>query len=699
MFDRERLQDALACYKRDIHVFQWSREAYKWRAVSWFQKYWDIEAADFAGMLAKALDKTVNLLASQNHFPAGMILEAAREDPEKVRTMFRELYDESRDVFQRIQAFKDRAQNFSPRYASRQAQHYQDENAVSVYLWLRFPDKYYIYKYSEVKRVAEVLHSDIRVKKGAYTDNLRGCFTLYDEMRQLISQDRELVGMVDALIAADGCYADSQRRTLTADVGFYISRYYGAAEPGNIPEEPETENELQYVEEEARPARYWIYSPGNNASKWEAFYDAGIMAIGWGEIGDLRRYASKDEMKQAMKARIAADKPYTNAAHATWQFANEMRPGDVVFVKKGMGLLVGRGLVCSDYRYDPAASDGFCHIRRVDWTHKGEWPHPGQAAMKTLTDITPYTDYVKKLNALFEDENALDAEEAEVAYSAYGPEDFLRDVYMDEAAYRTLTALVKKKKNVILQGPPGVGKTYAARKLAYSMMGVMDQERVMMVQFHQSYSYEDFVEGFRPSENGFSITKGVFYELCKRAEIDSGNDYFFIIDEINRGNLGKIFGELFMLVESDKRGVELQLLYSRDKFSVPENVYILGMMNTADRSLALMDYALRRRFAFFDMTPGFSSAGFRAYQAALNSPRFDKLIQCVVSLNEDIAGDDGLGEGFRIGHSFFCSLKQADAETLSGIVEFEIIPLLREYWFDEPGKVRRWADQLRGAVR
>jgi 5-methylcytosine-specific restriction protein B len=223
----------------------------------------------------------------------------------------------------------------------------------------------------------------------------------------------------------------------------------------------------------------------------------------------------------------------------------------------------------------------------------------------------------------------------------------------------------------------------------------------MMVQFHQSYSYEDFIMGYRPSESGFELRQGAFYNFCKTAEIDSDNDYFFVIDEINRGNLSKIFGELFMLIESDKRGEKhkLQLLYSREKFFVPENVYIIGLMNTADRSLALLDYALRRRFAFYDMKPGFDSDGFREYRARMNNDRFDNLIQCVKQLNAAIADDDSLGEGFCIGHSYFCKLEDVGDHGLSSIVEYELIPLLKEYWFDEPAKVRSWADNLRSAIR
>lgn len=285
----------------------------------------------------------------------------------------------------------------------------------------------------------------------------------------------------------------------------------------------------------------------------------------------------------------------------------------------------------------------------------------------------------------------------------YDEDKFLNQVYMSEEQYHSLVSIVKKKKNVILQGPPGVGKTYAAKKLAYSIMGVIDDDRVDLIQFHQSYSYEDFIIGYRPTaQGGFKLKKGVFYNFCKKAEADPDNDYFFIIDEINRGNLSKIFGELFLLIEKDKRGEEINLLYSEEednKFKVPLNVYLIGMMNTADRSLAMLDYALRRRFSFFDMKPGFETEGFKQYQKELNSSKFEGLISCIEALNESIIKDDTLGEGFCIGHSYFCDLNDADYDSLLEIVEFEIIPLLKEYWFDEPSKVKAWSDKLRSAIK
>lgn len=454
---------------------------------------------------------------------------------------------------------------------------------------------------------------------------------------------------------------------------------------------------------DVRTTHYWLYSPGEGAVKWDEFYHDGIMGIGWAFLGDLSNYPSREAIRSKLQELDDPTKSYTNDSLGLWQFANEIQPGDIVYAKKGMHKLVGRGIITSDYAFDDSM-DRYKNIRQVNWTHKGQWPHPGQAVMKALTDITQYTDYVKELEELFlgDEEAETEIDETPILeYPPYSEEEFLQQVYMDKSSYDTLVGLIQKKKNVILQGAPGVGKTYAAKRLAYSMIGCKDQDRIMMVQFHQSYSYEDFIEGFRPSGsgNGFEIKKGTFYHFCKKAAEDSENPYFFIIDEINRGNLSKIFGELFMLIENDKRGNSLQLLYSDEKFFVPSNVYIIGMMNTADRSLAMLDYALRRRFSFFDMKPAFESEQFREYRIGLNSDKFNRLIERVEQLNETIRNDDSLGDGFCIGHSYFCNLTEVTDQILSDIVEYELSPLLREYWYDDRTKANDWIARLRDAIR
>lgn len=282
----------------------------------------------------------------------------------------------------------------------------------------------------------------------------------------------------------------------------------------------------------------------------------------------------------------------------------------------------------------------------------------------------------------------------------YTKDNFLNDVFITEEQYDHLKSLLEKKKNIILQGAPGVGKTYCAKRLAYSMMEEKDDNRICVVQFHQSYSYEDFIEGYKPYENTFKIRKGIFYNFCKKAKVDPDKKFFFIIDEINRGNLSKIFGELLMLIENNYRGEEMTLLYSNEKFSIPDNLYIIGMMNTADRSLAMIDYALRRRFSFFRLTPGFKSNGFISRQSKLQNAKYDNLIKTIIDLNHDIVQDDSLGSGFEIGHSYFCykNIDDVTNEWLYSVVNFDIIPLIEEYWFDNKTKIEDWSKKLNNSI-
>lgn len=459
------------------------------------------------------------------------------------------------------------------------------------------------------------------------------------------------------------------------------------------------DSETNTLSDKKHKLHYWMYTVFDDTS-WMECQQKEIMVLGMDDIGDYSQYDSKESLRQELISTYDNSTSRKNQALMAWNFANKLAINDVIFAKRS-NTLVGKGIVTGDYIFDDSRQE-YKNIRTVKWLQIGEWEHPGKSVAKRLTDITPYTDYIEKLITIFTPDELDDVDtQPEVDYPEYSSADFLSDVYMSEQDYETLVNVLKMKKNIILQGAPGVGKTFTAKRLAYSIIGAKNPDRVQMIQFHQSYSYEDFIEGYRPTENGFTIKKGSFYKFCKLAEDDDENDYFFIIDEINRGNLSKIFGELFMLIEKDKRGIELQLLYSDENFSVPPNVYIIGMMNTAYRSLAMLDYALRRRFSFFTMKPGFNTIGFQTYQDSLKSDAFKKLISCIKQLNSKIAADISLGEGFCIGHSYFCGLtaKTATVRTLTSIIEYELIPLLKEYWFDEPEKIIDWSDRLRSTVK
>lgn len=535
MFDVFILKEVLAKYKEVFVSQQWGNEKYKWEAVKCFQDNWNVNAPDFADMLTRSLARTYNLLASMNNFPAKMIEGFARVAPEEVRAMYIALFDESEDVVSRILAFKDNSSTLLEKYGNGAGQHYQYENAISTYLWLRYPDKYYIYKYGEVKAVADKLGSNYCFKKGAYADNLRNFFALYDEIRAELKNDSGLANLMKSQLTED-YYPDGELCILTIDVGFFISRYYN----------------------------------------------------------DIKGALTAEEL----------------------------------------------------------------------------------AAMEDETPVAA-------------------AEENK----PYGKAEFLNEVYMTESKYDTLVAVLKNKKNIILQGAPGVGKTFAAKRLAYSVMGEQDESRIEFVQFHQNYSYEDFMMGYKPVNDGFELKYGIFYRFCQKAANQPDKDFFFIIDEINRGNMSKIFGELLMLIERDYRGTKATLAYNGMTFSVPKNLYIIGMMNTADRSLAMIDYALRRRFSFFEVEPGFDSDGFIKYQSSLNNETLNELVSKVKELNREIALDKSLGKGFCIGHSYFCGQTECTDEWLRAIVDYDILPMLSEYWFDDMNKLQRWENILHGVFQ
>ncbi len=440
--------------------------------------------------------------------------------------------------------------------------------------------------------------------------------------------------------------------------------------------------------------QYWTYSPGENATEWKYCLKNNKMVLGFDEISDLSVLKSRDKIGEEIKKAYKKDNPY-NDISACDDFLNKMQIGDVIIAKIGQKQLLGYGIVTGQYYYD-GSKESYRHARNVKWEKSGNWNIPDElkVAQKTLTDITPYGDFANRLLKIIEgDENMNNYTDI------YDKEAFLKEVFINSDKYDSIVSVLKRKKNIILEGAPGVGKTFIAKRLAYSLIGKKDESKVKLIQFHQNYSYEDFIEGYRPTENGFKLEKGIFYNFCELAKKDPDNDYYMVIDEINRGNLSKIFGELLMLIENDKRGDKLTLAYSKEEFYVPNNLYIIGLMNTADRSLALIDYALRRRFSFIRIEPAFDSELFMENYNKIFDSQFNTLIDLIKTINKAIEDDKSLGSGFEIGHSYFLPKlenEKGDKKDLEDIVRFEIVPLLEEYWYDDEDTLIKWKDSLTG---
>ncbi|MEI3561967.1 MAG: AAA family ATPase [Acutalibacteraceae bacterium] len=680
MFNKSILEKVLAQYKQDFVLTQWKNENYKWKAVKQFQDNWDVNASDFSEMLSRSLEKTYNLLASANNFPKGMMSEFAKAAPEEVRAMFIALFDESRDVFERMDEFKHQSSVLLEKYGNGAAQHYQYENAISTYLWLRYPDKYYIYKFSEVKTVASELESDYQFRKGAYAENIRNFLNLYDEISAALKEDAELVNLLHSHLT-DDCYPDPELKTLTIDVGFYISRVF-LQKNIDAPTRPSLNYAVPSVEEANLPlhddekCNYWWLNA--NPKIW-SFSDIAV--------GETQAYTLYNE--NGNKRRI-------------FQNFLDAKVGDVVigYESNPVRQIVAIGRVSAEQdgeklffeKVETLSSPiDYAVLKECPELENMEYFRNPQGSLFKLTR----SEYEFILDMIREENPIVTASSSD----AYTKDDFLNEVYMTEERYETLVNVLRNKKNIILQGAPGVGKTFAARRLAWSMMGEKDDSRIEFVQFHQNYSYEDFMMGYKPVEDGFELKYGIFYRFCQKAANQPDKEFFFIIDEINRGNMSKIFGELLMLIEKDYRGTKMTLAYNGLPFSVPKNLYIIGMMNTADRSLAMIDYALRRRFSFFEIEPGFDSQGFISYQNGLNSETLDELISKVKELNRKIAADKSLGRGFCIGHSYFCGRDVCTDEWLHSVVDYDILPMLSEYWFDDENEFQRWKNILQGVFQ
>lgn len=682
--DQTKLQELIGKYKADFET-NIPNELYKWKAVKCFQDNWDINAENFAEMLSRSLSKTGNLLATRSTFPRRMIKHYAKSYTEEVRNLFIVLFDDDRSLFERIEEFKKGIDLIHEKWdVEGKKNHYQTDNVISTYLWLRFPDKYYIYKPS----IAQILFKELNVNiklRGMGTNAIIETYNIYNVIAETLAEDMAYRGMLDNA-QTDDCYPDYTFRTATIDFGYYVGKYMKPSFSIAGKHQPKTTTIKQsYVtpivgapKTDSPKHGYWWLNA--NPKYWSL--------AEWivGDEQDYTLYNSNGNKRRIFQNFVDAkegDAVICYESNPTKQIlclamVSKASDGERIVFKKTETLTVP---------IDYASIRDIAELQNMEVI-----VNPNGSFFKlTADEYNLLMDIIREAN---------EKPSLEVKSESYTVDNFLSEVFMSKESYDHLRAKLEIKKNIILQGAPGVGKTFSAKRLAYSMMGVKDDNRICFVQFHQNYSYEEFIEGYKPDEESFKLRKGIFYNFCTQAKNDPSRPYFFIIDEINRGNLSKIFGELLMLVESAYRNERVALLYSGEKFYVPENLYIIGMMNTADRSLAMIDYALRRRFSFFDLKPGYDTDGFKEKQKSLNNEKYNKLVSEIIELNKEIVKEGSLGWGFEIGHSYLCYNKvdEVTDRWLYAVVNYDIIPLLSEYWFDSRDAVTKWSERLNKAI-
>ena len=438
---------------------------------------------------------------------------------------------------------------------------------------------------------------------------------------------------------------------------------------------------------QTRAQRVWLIAPGERARLWPEFIKEKIAAIGWDELGDLRQYASKHALVAKIREIYERESAPTNDAQACFEFSQVMQPGDLVFAKQGTRTLVGIGIIKGQYEFRPERNE-YKHVREVEWTAVGTWQLNDDTRLhiKTLTDITGYPEYVNKLRKLVEAES----EDGNVSTQP-PPLDYTLDQFIGDTGIGKEVALgwlsrLRRKKQMIFQGPPGTGKTFVAEKLAW-VLASEGEGFVDTVQLHPAYTYEDFILGIRPQAvNGqlsFEYTPGRFLNFCKEAaQLGSESPCVLIIDEINRANLPRVLGELLYLLEYRDR--RIPLAGSDVKLAIPPNVYIVGTMNTADRSIALVDHALRRRFTFVTLSPDYGVlAGYLERQGLRAGP----LIGLLKGINATIDNPH-----YEVGISFFMKDGASLPTTIEEIWKGEIEPYLEEYFYNTSAKVDpfRW---------
>lgn len=593
-------QTPLSIYKQDLPSF-WEDEKYKWEAVQRFQEKWDIEAEDFGEMIKDATSKHLNLLASMNYFPVGMILNFAAEDKERTRNMFRMLYDESKDLAQRINNFIAEAEAIRKTRDSEWRNHYQDLRAISAYLTFRYPEKYYIYKYTELKKTVDILGDKFSFKRKS--DNgpfYASCVEYLNGLCERLSADEELQAMLHERLDSDAsCYNDTARHITTTDFYFYVGKRLDAKRLNPQSEDAADSNDDHSLTESPNSTpSIWVYAPGEGARKWQECLDEGVMLLGWDDMENFRDYDTRQDIVERLREVYGnTENAYTNDSLAIWQFCREMRPGDIVYVKRGLTLIVGRGVVKGGYTYNDERYE-YKNSRAVEWTHSGEWEYPKKLPMKTLTRINDYTEMVERLERLFDPQEKI----AQVPFSMTTLVDSIKQtglLYEGKLIQRYVCSLMTKP-FVILSGLAGSGKTQLALTFARAMSEDVKQQ-LCVVPVGADWTNREPLLGYPNAltQKDYILPESGALQIMMRALRNPQKPYFLVLDEMNLSYVERYFADFLSALESHQ---EIPLWEKPDecdseipaKIALPKNLFIIGTINVDETTYMFSPKVLDR---------------------------------------------------------------------------------------------------------
>lgn len=616
------LQDFISQYKATFnkHRLGADNEIYKWKAVKCFQDNWDIDAEDFISMVKASLALTNNLLMSQKYYPAGMIEGFSEIAPDEVRSMFKELFDDNIDLTHRISSFEKRSAELCKLKPEIWKSHYQTPNAISTYLWLRYPDKYYTYKYSVIKDSAQKL-CGVDMPSGKIDRMIFG-YALYDAICEELAKDSELITMSKGSLT-DDCYPDDALKTLTIDVGYFITKH----EIGH-PQEPT--------------------STAVNTT-----------------VRNILLYGT----------------PGTGKTYSTVLYAVS------IIEEKPFALIKAEEYTAVFERYLKYKEDGLI-------------------AFTTFHQSFGYEEFIEGIRPVLSDEDNPDGGR-EVEYEIH---DGIFKAFCNSAIHGTILSnddIFDKSWDALASEAGSNDNNYRFTRRTGTTIDtkLCDDSKFRVTWRSEQNSYNDLTKETirtqwltrveRESLKGgnrwlFDARQAIIDEMISSFNLhysaeNANKNHVFIIDEINRGNISKIFGELITLIEPSKRigaseGQKARLPYSGQDFGVPDNVFLIGTMNTSDRSIAIIDTALRRRFSFVEMQPDSSLLRDIIVDGIDIAEMLDTMNNRITVL---------LDREHTIGHSYLLPLKSdSSVEKLSEIFENRIIPLLQEYFYDDYERIQ-----------